>query len=125
MKFNFIDHLSLIVRDLSQTEEFYSKFLGKPILRDEGLLVYIVGTTRLFFRQLAVDSGSAYNKDNTGINHIGIGVKTIDELEKFDQLFSEVSVAHSEVKTGKFGNKYIWFDDPDGIRLEIYHRPED
>ncbi len=23
-----------------------------------------------------------------------------------------------------FGNEYIWFDDPDGIRLEFYVRKE-
>ena len=124
MQPKFIDHMSLIVKDLSRTEEFYSKFLGKPILRDETLVVYKIGSTRLFFRVVSKEiSDGKYEKDNIGVNHIGFGVRTIDELKRFDKLLNEAGIKHSEFKVGKFGNEYIWLDDPDGIRLEIYNRP--
>ena len=126
MKPNFIDHLSLIVKDLDRTEEFYSKFLGNPILRNETLLIYKISNIRLYFKlssKRVIDS--KYDKDSIGMNHIGLGVRTLDELKEFERHLSEVGVKHSEFKVGKFGNEYIWFDDPNGIRLEIYHRPEE
>lgn len=126
MKPNFIDHISLIVRDLNKTEEFYSKFFGDPILYNENLVVYKVGEIRLYFKLSPKGIPNPnYDKDDLGMNHIGLGVRTLEELGNFDQFLSKSGIKHSEFKTGKFGNKYIWFDDPDGIRLEIYHRPED
>ena len=123
MKPNFIDHISLIVRDLAKTEEFYSKFLGNSILRNESLIVYKVGEVRLYFKLSPKGNPSpSYNKDDVGMNHIGFGVRTLEELEQFEKILSQIKIKHSEFKIGKFGNKYIWFDDPDGIRLEIYHR---
>jgi catechol 2,3-dioxygenase-like lactoylglutathione lyase family enzyme len=126
MKPSFIDHISLIVRNLSITAEFYSNFLGEPILRNENLIVYKVGNLRLFFRLIQNDvSGSIYNKDGVGVNHVGLGVRTMDELEEFKQHLTKSGIVCSEFKTGKFGNQYIYFDDPDGIRLEIYHREDE
>ena len=126
MKPNFIDHVSLIVRDLSKTEEFYSKFLGSPVLRNDNLVVYKIGDTRLYFKLSPRGlTDSKYDKNDIGMNHIGFGVRTIQELKEFEKHLSDVGIKHSEFKVGKFGNEYVWFDDPDGIRLEIYHRPEE
>ena len=126
MKPNFIDHISLIVKDLSRTEEFYSKFLGEPTLRNDNLVVYKIGDVRLYFKLSPKGTPNPnYDKDDVGMNHIGFGVRTLDELEKFEQFLSEAGIKHSEFKVGKFGNRYVWLDDPDEIRLEIYHRPEE
>ena len=123
MKPRAIDHISLIVKDLQKTEGFYSKFLGGPIMCAENLIVYKVGDTRLYFKLSPKGLAGPYEKDNIGMNHIGFGVRTVDELKAFERFLTEVGIKHSEFKVGKFGNEYIWFDDPDGIRLEIYHRP--
>ena len=119
----FIDHISLIIKDLERTEQFYSKFLGKPILRNETLIIYKIGDTRLYFKISPKGvTDSNYDKEDIGMNHVGFGVRTLDELKKFEQLLTKIGVKHSEIKIGKFGNEYIWFDDSDGIRLEFYVR---
>lgn len=121
MQPTFIDHISLIVSNINRTEQFYSKFLPRPIIHDETMVVYKVGDTRLFFKLSPKDvSDREYDKDSIGMNHIGFGVKTVDELKQFQKLLSETGIQHSEIKLGKFGNEYIWLDDPDGIRIEIY-----
>lgn len=123
IKINFIDHMSLIVKDLNETEKFYSKFLDDPIIKNDELLVYKVDGMRLFFKLSPKDIlNSSYDKDDIGVNHIGFGVRTIDELKQFEEHLSLAGIKHSEFKVGRFGNEYIWFDDPNGIRLEIYHR---
>ncbi len=121
MQATFIDHISLIVKDISRTAEFYSKFLPKPIIHDEHMVVYKIGETRLFFKLSPKDiPGSTHDKDGIGMNHIGFGVKTVDELKQFQEHLSAAGIKHGEIKLGKFGNEYIWLDDPDGIRIEIY-----
>lgn len=121
MQPKIVEHISIIVKDINRTESFYSRFLGSSILKNENLVVFKVGDTRIFFKLSPTsDTGSEYNKDGIGMNHIGFGVETMDELKQFQQFLSEQGVECSEIKTGKFGNEYVWFDDPDGIRLEIY-----
>ncbi len=121
MKPKFIEHISLIVKDIDQTEEFYSKFLPKPIIHNETMVVYKVGETRLFFKLSPIGTLSeVYDKDDIGMNHIGWGVTTVDELKEFQEFLSEVGIKTSDIKLGKFGNEYVWFDDPNGIRLEVY-----
>lgn len=121
MQPKFIEHISIIVKDINVTESFYSRFLGTPILKTENLVVFKIGETRLFFKlSPRGESNATYDKDGIGMNHIGLGVKTVDELNQFDKFLTELGIQHSEIKTGKFGNEYFWFDDPNGIRLEIY-----
>jgi catechol-2,3-dioxygenase len=114
----------VIIKDLSRTEEFYSKFLGNPILRNERLVVYKVGDTRLFFKTSPRETADfKYNKDEIGMNHVAFGVRTMEELKSFKELLVKAGIKHSDFTTGKFGNEYVWLDDPDGIRIEIFHRP--
>jgi catechol 2,3-dioxygenase-like lactoylglutathione lyase family enzyme len=121
MQPKFIEHISLIVKDIQQTEEFYSKFLAKPIIHNESMVAYKVGDTRLFFKVSPKGTLSGtYDKDDIGMNHIGWGVHTVDELKEFQKFLSEAGIKTSEIELGKFSNEYIWFDDPNGIRLEIY-----
>jgi glyoxylase I family protein len=88
--------------------------------------MYMVGDTRLFFTS-SVDHASPYNKENVGLNHIALGVRTIEELERVESQLNEGSVAHSGIKLWQDGlTKYIWLDDPDGIRVEYWLRlPEE
>lgn len=76
----FIDHLVFRVRDMDRTERFYSELLEEPF-KGDGYIMYMVGDTRLFFTQ-AVDHASPYNKENVGLNHIALGVRSIEEITK-------------------------------------------
>jgi glyoxylase I family protein len=85
--------------------------------------MYMVGDTRLFFTP-SVDHSSPYNKENVGLNHIALGVRTIEELQRVESQLNVGSVAHSGIELWQDGlTKYIWLDDPDGIRVEYWLRP--
>ena len=118
----FLDHLVFRVAEIDRTENFYNQLLGKPFASDEYLL-YMVGDTRLFFTSAAHNAPS-YNKENVGLNHIAMGVRTIEELEKILSKLNEASIPHSGIEVWLDGcTKYIWLDDPDGIRIEYWLRP--
>ncbi len=124
MQPKFIDHIVLIVKDIEETEKFYSSFLGKPVQIDKEQVAYKIGETKIFFG-LPFGEYEKSDKDKTSLNHLAFGVRTVEELSEFEKTLNEVNIKNSGIKTDKYGNKeFIWFDDPSGIRLEIYCRPE-
>ncbi len=122
MKIEFIDHAVIIVKDDKRSADFYSKFLGKSIQTDEEQVAFQVGETKLFFG-LSYGEFEKYDKDKGGLNHLAFGVRNLDELKKFEDILEKAGIQHSRIIIDKYGKKeFIWFDDPDGIRLEFYLR---
>jgi len=121
----FVDHLVFRVPDMNRTERFYSALLAEPFKAD-GYIMYMVGDTRLFFTP-SIDHALSYDKENVGLNHIALAVRTLEELQRVESQLNEGSVAHSGIKLWQDGlTKYIWLDDPDGIRVEYWLRlPEE
>ena len=116
-----VDHLVFRVPNMTRTERFYNILLGEPFKAD-GYIMYMVGDTRLFFTP-CVEQATPYNKENIGLNHIALAVRTIEELETIELHLSQQGVAHSGIKLWQDGlTKYIWLDDPDGIRIEYWLR---
>lgn len=123
MKLAFIDHIVLIVKDLKETEKFYTSFLGNPSHLDEEYMAYKVGESTIY---LALSDGDfqKVDKDKGSLNHLAFGVRTADELRGFEKVLNEAHIKNSGVKIDKYGNKeFVWFDDPNGYRLEFYCRP--
>ncbi len=116
-----IDHLVLMVKDIETTSQFYS-FLGEPVLKSEDQVVYQVGDTKIFFG-LPYTSYGSYDKDAIGLNHLAFGVKSKDELVQMKDGLDQNGIKNSGIQIDKYGGKeFIWFDDPDGYRLEFYLR---
>ncbi len=86
---------------LDQIEHFYIELLGEPFKAD-GYIMYMVGDTRLFFTP-SVEHASPYNKENVGLNHIALGVRTIEELQRVESQLNEGSVTHVVSSFGKTG----------------------
>lgn len=120
----YVDHILLMVKDIKRSKEFYSKFLGKPIHEDKFSIAYQFGEAKLFlglpYHKL---ENNVFNKDRIGLNHLAFGVKTIKELKNYESVLNKAGIKNSGIKIDKYGKKeFIWFDDPDGIRLEFYLR---
>lgn len=117
----FVDHLVFRVRDLKRTERFYAVLLEEP-LKADGYIMYMIGDTRLFFTP-SVDHAAPYNKENVGLNHIALGVRTVEDLQTVESQLNEGGIVHSGIKLWQDGlTKYIWLDVPDGIRVEYWLR---
>ena len=119
-----IDHIVLMIMDIEKSTDFYSKFLGKPIFKDKDQVAFQIGQTKLFlglpYHEL---KDNELNKDRIGLNHIAFGVTGTEELKNMRDKLDKAGITNSGVKIDKYGNKeFIWFDDPDGVRLEFYLR---
>ena len=65
----FIDHVVLIVKDLKETERFYTSFLGNPSHLDEEYMAYKIGESTIY---LALSDGDfqKVDKDKGSLNHL-------------------------------------------------------
>ena len=122
MQPQFIDHIVIIVKDKNITKDFYSKFLGEPEEAYEDSISYKIGDTKIFFG-LPYGHHEKYEKDNTGLNHLAFGVSAVDELKELEARLNIGGIKHGGVQIDMYGGKeFIWFDDPDGYRIEFYLR---
>jgi len=121
----FIDHLVYRISELDRTERIYTALFGQPLHRAEDSLMYKVGGTRLFFTSSTAPQAGTYDKEQVGLNHIAFGVRSLTELEAIQGQLDNAGISHSGIKLDQYGLKeYIWLDDPDGLRIEFYLRPE-
>lgn len=121
---NCVDHLVFRVADLDRTERFYNALLGSP-LKEEDFIMYIAGNTRLFFGRSTQSLSEIYNKENVGLNHVAFGVRTEKELQTVQSQLDATGISHSGIKVWQDGvTRYIWLDDPDGMRIEFWLRSE-
>jgi glyoxylase I family protein len=118
---SFVDHLVYRVAALGRTDRFYSVLLGDPAVSNADLVQYVVGDTRIFFT--AASGFGAHDKEAVGLNHLALGVRSLDQLKAIESKLTTAGIKHSGIKIESHGGKeYIWLDDPDGIRVEFYLR---
>jgi glyoxylase I family protein len=121
---NFVDHLVFRVAEMERTERFYSALLGQP-LKEEGYIMYMAGHTRLFFTLSVESLEGKYEKEKIGLNHLAFGVRTLQELQTIQAQLDSSGISHSGIKLWQDGvTEYIWLDDPDGMRVEFWLRPQ-
>jgi len=121
----FVDHLVWRVRDLSETEKFYAALFGAPAHRTADSIMYQAGDTRLFFTDCRRPYEGPYDKEEVGLNHFALGVRTLEDLQKIAAQLGAAGILHSGIQLDPYGSKeFIWMDDPDGLRVEFYLRPE-
>ncbi len=121
----YLDHIVFRVRQMAETEQFWRALFGKADFKDEESLMYVVGTTRLFFTSSLHKSADSYDKECVGFNHLAFGVRSSEELRRVLVHLKDAGLQNSGVKIDHYGNKeFIWLDDPNGFRVEFYCRPE-
>jgi catechol-2,3-dioxygenase len=120
-------HVGLNVSNLTRSTQFYQQVFGFEVFSEShehdrhfaGL-----GLNRTLLITLWEQSQGHFEKARPGLHHLSFKVDTLEELERAEQrvraagakFLYEGIVAHSEgAKSGG-----IFFEDPDGIRLEIF-----
>ena len=84
--------------------------------------MYQVGDMKLFF-VLPYKEYRKHDKDKYSLNHLAFGVRSVKELKDFENKLNKGAIKNSGIQISKYsGRGYIWFDDPDGYRIEFYLR---
>ncbi len=117
-------HVSLYVKNLASTVNFYNTFFGKPADKIKpGYAKYILEEPSLVIS--FIENGE---RVNSSFGHLGIQVETKQEME--EKL--GVSQQHGLVSKIEIGTACcyaiqdkFWVNDPDGVQWEVYYFHED
>jgi catechol 2,3-dioxygenase-like lactoylglutathione lyase family enzyme len=116
-----VDHASLTVTDLDRSERFYTEVLGLLRLADFGSVRIMVHRQSSFVlglvRHEAAD-GTPFTELQTGLDHLGFGVATREELVEWERRLDELGVEYTPIRDMEFG-AHLNFRDPDHIALEL------
>jgi glyoxylase I family protein len=121
-----IHHLTLTVRDAEASAAWYQRLLGpaEAIRRvgdgwtrvrlqwPNGL---VIGVTR----HDDTGAGDRFDHARVGLDHVGLGCATADEVRGWAQHMDREGITHGPVETAPYGWA-VTARDPDGIPVEFF-----
>ncbi len=116
-----VDHFMLTVTDLDVSTRFYADVMGLLPLLDLGYGRLLMDRRTGFTVGLALPpdaQGGRFTHLATGLDHLGFGVESLEELQEWERHLEEHGVDHSPITDGGM-SFHLNFRDPDDIALEI------
>jgi catechol 2,3-dioxygenase-like lactoylglutathione lyase family enzyme len=120
-------HAGLNVTEIARSSRFYQEVLGLQELRvsrEAGREFAFLGRDGVPQLTLWKQSEGAFSPATPGLHHLAFRVETIEEVREAEK---RVRVAGGRIQHGGIvphaegaSSGGIFFEDPDGIRLEIY-----
>jgi glyoxylase I family protein len=135
-----LDHLDLVVTDLDRSLAFYQGLLEPlgwtrtmRIDGEQGEDVFYIGG-ELGDRPVALSlraaksgaHGTPYDRYAVGVHHVAFKVASREQVdERFEWLRGQGAEIESEPREYDYTPGYyaVFFYDPDGIKLELVHKP--
>ena len=120
-------HIGLNVNDLARSKEFYREVFGFELRgesTDEERKYAMLAHNGKLVLTLWQQSASGFSRETAGLHHLSFQAKSVAQVKEIEsklralgaKLIYDGIVLHSEgAKSGG-----IFFEDPDGIRLEIF-----
>lgn len=105
---NGLNHIALRVTDVQRSRDFYVKHLGMTVTRDNP------GSCFATFGDAFI---ALFKSDTPGLHHFCFSVDDFNVIEAEKRL-REVELNPNQPK----GTNRIYFDDPDGIQLQLSAR---
>lgn len=116
-----VDHASLSVTDLDRSELFYTEVLGLVRLADFGTVRVLLHRPSSFVLALVRHDaayGDPFSELRTGLDHLGFGVASREELEVWERRLETLGVTYTPIRDMELGS-HLNFRDPDEIALEL------
>jgi lactoylglutathione lyase len=120
-------HVGLNVRDLARSKRFYQDVFGFDLSvesNEEGRAFAFLTQNNAIVLTLWQQSDGSFAADKAGLHHLSFQVDSIEEVKKAEQRLRQLGAvihyggvtAHAEGAA----SGGVFFEDPDGIRLEIF-----
>ncbi len=120
-------HVGLNVTDLSRSVDFYRKVLDFEVLgesHEEGRRYAFLGREGKLMLTLWQQSEGAFSPARPGLHHLAFEVPDIETVRRAEAVIREsgARLHHDGIVPHGEGASSggVFFEDPDGIRLEIY-----
>jgi glyoxylase I family protein len=123
-------HTSFSVSDAEASAAWLTRVLGVAEIdrvQSHGwkaiILVHRPSGTVLEYQQHDANQGERFDPRRTGLDHVGFLVADRAALDVWAQHFERLGVDYTPVADRDYG-AVLTFRDPDGIQLEMFHRPD-
>ena len=120
-------HIGLNVSDLARARDFYRAIFGFEVLAESsepGREFVFLGQPGVIVLTLWRQSSGAFAKDRPGLHHLSFQVDSIDRVREAERRLLErgAVIHHGGIVPHAEGRSSggLFFEDPDGIRLEIF-----
>jgi lactoylglutathione lyase len=120
-------HVGLNVSDLDRSKKFYQDVFGFEVMgesQEEGRSFVFLSRGQKLILTLWQQSTGRFEKQRPGLHHLSFQVDTIEQVREAERKLRALNVAflHDGIVPHGEGTHSggVFFEDPDGIRLEIY-----
>ena len=128
LKLEDVHHIAIICSDYQKSKQFYTKILGFSVIgevyreqRDSYKLdLALHGNYKIELFSFPNPPQRVSRPEAAGLRHLAFSVENIEEnVAILKQNFIEVEAIRTDEFTGK---KFTFFEDPDGLPIEIYEK---
>jgi catechol 2,3-dioxygenase-like lactoylglutathione lyase family enzyme len=131
MEINGVAHVTLTVRSLERSRDFYVAILEhfglKRIVDHADYLYYVGGRTGVGVMPAAPEHAEAlFEQGRCGLHHVCFRARSREDVDSVHALLEKLggTIVHGPQEDGYVPGYYsVLFEDPDGIRLEVNHVP--
>ena len=120
-------HVGLNVSDLDRSKGFYQKVFGLDVMgesREEGRRFVFLSEGSTLVLTLWQQGEGRFEKQRPGLHHLSFQVATIEDVKRAEEKLRALNVPfiYDGIVPHTEGSQSagVFFEDPDGIRLEIY-----
>ena len=120
-------HVGLNVSDLNRSRDFYKEVFGFDVLgesNDKQRSFAFLGRDKNVVLTLWQQSDGAFAADRPGLHHLSFQVDSIAKVQEIERRLRDIGVVihHDGIVPHIEGadSGGVYFEDPDGIRLEIF-----
>ncbi len=120
-------HVGLNVSDLERSKGFYQQVFGLEVMgesHEEGRRFVFLSEGNTLILTLWQQGEGRFEKQRPGLHHLSFQVATIEDVKKAEERLRALNVPfiYDGIVPHTEGSQSagVFFEDPDGIRLEIY-----